>query len=90
MQRPFTLHSAVFATKHLIVREARWLRARKLEVYPLPYSSINIWSSENACSMLDFTGELELWTHSGKWISVGKQVDVRWLDMLIAMCVLGE
>jgi len=30
-----------------------------------------------------------LWTAAGK-ISVGKQVDVLRLDMLIAMCVLGE
>lgn len=58
--------SAIFTTKRLIVREARWLRARKLEVYPLPYSSINMWSSENAGSILDFTGELELWTRARK------------------------
>ena len=62
-----------------------------MEVYSLPYSSINMWSSENTGSILDFTGELELWTRTGKIkISVGKQVDVRRLDMLIAMCVLGE
>ncbi|WP_375712699.1 hypothetical protein [Corynebacterium durum] len=31
-----------------------------------------------------------MWTRAGKIkISVGKQVDVRRLDMLIAMCVLG-
>jgi len=61
-----------------------------VEVYSLPYSAINMWSSENAGSILDFTGELELWTRAGKIkISVGKQVDVRRLDMLIAMCVLG-
>ena len=60
-------------------------------MYSLPYSSINMWSSENAGSILDFTGELELWTRAGNIkISVGKQVDVRRLDMLIAMCVLGE
>lgn len=60
-------------------------------MYSLPYSSINMWSSENAGSILDFTGELELCTRAGKIkISVGKQVDVRRLDILIAMCVLGE
>ena len=42
--------------------------------------------SENAGSILEFTDELELWTRAGKiMISVGKQVDVRRLDMLIAM-----
>lgn len=83
--------SAIFTTKRLIVRDAQGLRGKKVEVYSLPYSSINMWSSENAGSILDCTGELELWTRAGKIkISVGKQVDVRRLDMLIAMCVLGE
>ena len=83
--------SAIFTTKRLIVRDAQGLRGKKVEVYSLPYSSINMWSSENAGSILDFTGELELWTRAGKIkISVGKKVDVRRLDMLIAMCVLGE
>ena len=83
--------SAIFTTKRLIVRDAQGLRGKKIEVYSLPYSSINMWSSENAGSILDFTGELELWTRAGKIkISVGKQVDVRRLDMLIAMCVLGD
>ena len=72
----------------LIVRDAQGLRGKKVEVHSLPYSSINMWSSENAGSILDFTGELELWTRAGKIkISVGKQVDVRRLDMLITMCV---
>lgn len=35
-------------------------------MYSLPYSSINMWSSENAGSILDFAGELELWTCAGK------------------------
>ena len=82
--------SAIFTTKRLIVRDTQGLRGKKVEVYSLPYSSINMWS-ENTGSILDFTGELELWTRTGKIkISVGKQVDVRRLDMLIAMCVLGE
>ena len=82
--------SAIFTTKRLIVRDAQGLRGKKVEVYSLPYSSINMWSSENAGSILDFTGELELWTRAGTIkVSVGKQVDVRRLDMLIAMCVLG-
>lgn len=83
--------SAIFTTKRLIVCDAQGLRGKKVEVYLLPYSSINMWSSENAGSILDFTGELELWTRAGKIkISVGKQVDVRQLNMLTAMCVLGE
>mgnify|MGYP001006113636 CR=1 FL=1 len=83
--------SAIFTTKRLIVRDAQGLRGKKVEVYSLPYSSINMWLSENVGSFLGFTYGLKLWTRAGKIkISVGKQVDVRRLDMLIAMCVLGE
>ena len=59
----------------------------KIEVQPLLYLVITIWSSE----IYDCTNKLELWTKVGKvGIVTGKQVDVRRLDMLIAMCVLGE
>ena len=81
--------SAVFTTKRLIVRDAQGMTGRKVEVYSLPYSAINMWSSENA-GTFDLDGELELWTRAGRIkIRVGKKVDVRRLDMLIAHSVLG-
>lgn len=81
--------SAVFTTKRLIVRDAQDMTGRKVEVYSLPYSVINMWSSENA-GTFDLDGELELWTRAGRIkIKVGKKVDVRRLDMLIAHSVLG-
>lgn len=40
--------SAVFTNKRLIVRDAQGLSGKKVEIYSLPYSSINMWSSENA------------------------------------------
>lgn len=81
--------SAVFTTRRLIVRDAQGMTGRKVEVYSLPYSAITMWSSENA-GTFDLDGELELWTRAG-WIKirVGKQVDVRRLDRLIAHSVLG-
>ena len=81
--------SAIFTTKRLIVRDAQGITGKKVEMYSLPYSSINMWSSENA-GTLDFNGELELWTRAGHIkIKVGKGVDVRRLDRLIAHSVLG-
>lgn len=81
--------SAVFTTKRLIVRDAQGMTGRKVEVYSLPYSAITMWSSENA-GTFDLDGELELWTRAGQIkIRVGKKVDVRRLDMLIAHSVLG-
>ena len=80
--------SAIFTTKRLIVRDAQGLTGKKVEVYSLPYSSINMWSSENA-GTLDVNAEIELWTRAGQIkIAVGKHIDVRRLDLLIANAVL--
>lgn len=82
--------SAVFTSKRLIVRDAQGLTGKKVEVYSLPYSSINMWSSENA-GTLDFNAELEMWTRAGRIkIKLGKSVDIRKLDHLIAQAVLGS
>ena len=76
--------SAVFTTKRLIVRDAQGITGKKVEVYSLPYSSINMWSSENAGRILDPNAELELWTRAGLIkIKLGKGADIRRIDSLI-------
>ena len=81
--------SAIFTTKRLIVRDAQGLTGKKIEVYSLPYSSINMWSSENAGGMLDRDAELELWTRAGHIkVKLQKKLDIRRLDKLIAWAVL--
>ena len=81
--------SAIFTTHRLIVRDAQGIRGKKVEVYSLPYSAINMWSTENA-GTLDFNAEIELWTRAGKVkIKVGRDLDVRRIDMLISQAVLG-
>ena len=83
--------SAIFTTKRLIVRDAQGLRGKKVEIYSLPYSTINMWSSENAGKLLDFNAELELWTRAGHIkVNLDKGIDVRRLDRLIADAVLGN
>lgn len=82
--------SAVFTTHRLIVRDAQGLRGKKVEIYSLPYSSINMWSSENAGGFLDINAELELWTRAGHIkVNLQKGVDIRRFDRLIADAVLG-
>ena len=82
--------SAVFTTKRLIVRDAQGLTGKKVEIYSLPYSAINMWSSENA-GTLDINSEIKLWTRAGHMkIKTGRGVDVRRLDVLIAHCVLNS
>ena len=81
--------SAVFTTHRLIVRDAQGMTGKKVEIYSLPYSAINMWSSENAGRLLDMNAEIELWTRAGHIkIKVGKGADIRRLDQLIAWAVL--
>ena len=83
--------SAIFTTDRLIVRDAQGLRGKKVEVYSLPYSAINMWSSENAGGFLDRDAELELWTRVGHIkVKLNKGIDIRKLDRLIGAAVLGR
>ncbi len=81
--------SAIFTTKRLIVRDAQGLTGKKVEIYSLPYSRIDMWSSENAGGFLDRNAELEMWTRAGHIkINLHKTIDIRRLDKLIAWAVL--
>lgn len=82
--------SAIFTNKRLIVRDAQGLTGKKVEIYSLPYSSILMWSSENAGRMLDFNSEIELWTRAGHIkVNLKKGLDIRRLDKLISEAILG-
>lgn len=82
--------SAIFTTRRLIVRDAQGMTGKKVEIYSLPYSSINMWSSENAGKIFDVNAELELWTRAGHIkVKLDKKVDVRRLDKLLAWAVLN-
>lgn len=80
--------SATFTTKRLIVRDAQGMSGKKVEIYSLPYSAINMWSSENA-GTFDWNAEIELWTRAGHIkVKLGKGADIRRIDGLIAWAVL--
>lgn len=80
--------SATFTTKRLIVRDAQGITGKKVEIYSLPYSAINMWSSENA-GTLDWNSEIELWTRAGHIkVKLSKGADVRRIDSLIAWALL--
>lgn len=81
--------SAVFTTRRLIVRDAQGMTGKKVEIYSLPYSSINMWSSENAGKLFDVNAEIELWTRAGHIkVKLDRKVDIRRLDKLLAWAVL--
>lgn len=81
--------SAVFTNKRLIVRDAQGITGKKIEIYSLPYTSINMWSTENAGKLFDLNAEVELWTRAGHIkINLQKGVDIRKFDKLIANALL--
>ncbi len=80
---------AVFTSKRLIVKDAQGLTGKKIEIYYLPYSSIVMWSTENAGKLLDLSAEVELWTKAGHVkVKLSKNCDVRKFDILIANATL--
>lgn len=82
---------AIFTNKRLIIRDAQGLTGKKVETYSLPYSSIYMWSTENAGKILDLNAEVELWTRAGHIkIKLNKNVDIRKFDKLIARAVLQK
>lgn len=79
---------AVFTNKRLIVKDAQGLTGKKVEIYSLPYSSVVMWSTENA-GTIDFNSEVELWTKAGHIkINLKKGVDIRKFDSLLARAIL--
>lgn len=83
--------SAIFTNKRLIVKDAQGITGKKVEIYSLPYSSINMWSTENAGKIFDMSAEVELWTRAGKIkVKLQKGVDIRRFDLLIANALLRD
>lgn len=80
--------AAIFTNKRIIIRDAQGLTGKKIEKYSIPYSSINMWSTENS-GLLDFNSEVELWTRAGHIkLKLGTKVDVDKFDLLISNYIL--
>lgn len=80
---------AIFTNKRLIVRDAQGIKGKKVEIYSLPYSSVVMWSTENAGKLLDINAEVELWTKAGHIkINLAKNCDIRKFDLLLANAIL--
>lgn len=80
---------AIFTTKRLIVRDAQGISGKKVEMYSLPWKSVDMWSSENA-GTIDFNSEIELWTRAGHVkVNLKKGVDIRKIDSIIGQCVIN-
>ena len=57
-------------------------------MYSLPYSAVNMWSTENA-GILDFSSEVELWTRAGNIkIQLKRDINIRTFERLLAEYIL--
>ena len=80
--------SAIFTNKRIIIRDSQGITGTKIEMYSIPYSSIIMWSTENA-GTIDFNSEVEIWTRAGQFkINLKKGIDIRKFDNLIGRYVL--
>lgn len=76
--------TAIFTNKRLMIRDTQGLTGKKIKIYSLPYSSVTMWSSENAGSLSN-NAEIDLWINAGHIkIYLDKGVDIRKLDQLLA------
>lgn len=81
---------AIFTDKRLIVRDTQGITGTKIEVYSLPYSSVLMWSTENA-GVIDLNAEVELWTIMGSIkVKLRKGIDVRKFDLLLANTIIKK
>lgn len=79
---------AVITNKRLIMRDAQGITGKKVEIYSLPWKSVDMWSSENA-GHVDFNCELEFWTRAGHIkLNLKKGIDVRRFDRIVAEYVM--
>lgn len=75
---------AVFTDKRLIVSDSQGITGKKKEIYSLPYTSIQMWSTENT-GVVDMNSEVTLWTRLGEIkIKLRRGIDIRAFDHLLA------
>lgn len=80
--------SAVVTNKRIIISDKQGLTGKKVEVYTIPFASINMYSTENA-GTFDANVEIQLWTRAGNFkLNLNKKVDIRKLDKIIAEAIL--
>ena len=81
--------TATITDRRIIIADAQGLTGKKVEIYTIPFKSINMYSTENAGGFLDINAELELWTRAGHFkINLNRGIDIRKLDKVIARYIL--
>ena len=79
---------AALTNKRLIIRDAQGLTGKKVEIYSLPFRSIDMWSTENA-GFLDINAEIELWTKAGHFkLKVNSNCNIREFELVLGNAIL--
>ena len=80
---------AALTNKRLRVMDRQGITGKKIEIYSLPYRSVDMWSSENAGKLLDINSELELWTKAGHFkLRLNPDCDIREFDRILGRAIL--
>ena len=80
---------AALTNKRLIILDRQGITGKKIEIYSLPYRSVDMWSSENAGKLFDINSELELWTKAGHFkLRLNPSCDIREFDRILGKAIL--
>jgi len=81
---------AALTNKRIIIMDKQGITGKKVEIYSLPYRSIDMWSSENVGVLFDLNSELELWTKAGHFkLKLNPKCDIREFDKILGKAILG-
>lgn len=82
--------TAIFTNKRLIIKDIQGVTGKKVEVFSLPYSSVIMWSSENA-GHIDINSEIQIWTRIGcVKVCLRRGINIRRFDKIISTAVLSS
>ena len=82
---------AALTNKRIIIMDKQGMTGSKVEIYSVPYRSIDMWSTENAGKLFDINAELELWTKAGHFkIKVNSNCDIREFDQILGKAILSN
>ena len=80
---------AAITNKRIIVADTQGITGVKVEIFSIPFKSIEMYSTENA-GIIDFNAEVKLFTKIGNFkLKLGRNVDVRKIDRVISSVVLN-
>ncbi len=80
---------AAITNKRIIVADTQGITGVKVEIFSIPFKSIEMYSTENA-GIIDFNAEVKLFTKIGNFkLKLGRNVDVRKIDRVISSVILN-